>query len=97
MRTKKNHVVQRQVQHRLHLSPRNFGTNFHTKSAQHLVANHLFKLPHAFHFCNNQGKKETIDTLLMVGDINTWWKVVVNELGRLANFIDNWVRATNTI
>ena len=33
----------------------------------------------------------------MGGDSDTWWKSVVNELGRLANGIDKRVRATNTI
>ena len=33
----------------------------------------------------------------MGGDSGTWWKTVGNELGRLANDIDNWVKATNTI
>ena len=30
----------------------------------------------------------------MVGDSNTWWKAVVNELGRITNGLDNWVRVT---
>ena len=33
----------------------------------------------------------------MGGDSNNWWKVVGNELGILANGIDNLVRVTNTI
>ena len=33
----------------------------------------------------------------MGDDSDTWWKDVGNELGRLANGIDNHVRATNTI
>ena len=44
-----------------------------------------------------QGGKGTIDTLLLEKDSVTWWKSVVNELGRLANGIFNQVRATNTI
>ena len=32
----------------------------------------------------------------MGGDRKTWWKVVGNELGRLADGIDNWLRATKT-
>ena len=77
--------------------PHNFGTNFRTQSEQNLVANHLFELPPVFRIYNNQGEKETIDTLLMGGDRNTWWEAVGNELGRLANGIDNRVRATNMI
>ena len=33
----------------------------------------------------------------MVGDSDTWRKAVGNELGRLANEIDNQGRATSTI
>ena len=33
----------------------------------------------------------------MGDDSNTWCKAVGNELGRLANLIENWVRATNTM
>ena len=33
----------------------------------------------------------------MGGYSDTWWKEVENELERLANGIDNWVRATDTI
>ena len=46
---------------------------------------------------NNQVKKENIDTLLVISDRDTWWKVVGNELGRIANGIDNQVRVTNNI
>ena len=68
-----------------------------TQAAHHLVANQLFKLPHAFNIYNNQGKKETIDILFMGGDSNAWCKAVVNELVRLNNGVDKRVRATNTI
>ena len=86
-----------QVQHPLRRSLRNFRKTFRTQAAQHLVTNLLFNLPHALHIYNNQGKKETIDTLLLGKDSDTWWKAVGNELVRLANGIDNQVRATNTI
>ena len=33
----------------------------------------------------------------MVGDSNTWWKAVVNELGRITNGLDNWVRVTKNL
>ena len=33
----------------------------------------------------------------MGGGSDTWWKAVGNEIGRLANGVDNRVRATNTI
>ena len=97
LKARKTHVAPRKVQHQLRQSPRNVGTNYRTQVSQHLVSNHIFKLPHAYHIYNKQGKKETIDTLLMGGDSDTWWKAVGNELGRLANGIDNRVRATNTI
>ena len=71
--------------------------NFLTQAAQHLLSNHLSNLPHAFHINNNQGEKETIDTLLFGKDSDTWWKAVGNKLGRLANGVDNRVRDTHTI
>ena len=52
---------------------------------------------HALHIYNKKWGGGTIDTLSMGGDSDTWWKTVGNELGRLANDIDNWVKATNTI
>ena len=67
-----------QVQHKLCRYPRNVGTNFRTQAAHHLVANHLFKLPHTYHIYNNQVKKETTYTLLMGYDSDTWWKAVGN-------------------
>ena len=57
----------------------------------------MSNLPQDFHIYNNQGKKETIDTLLVGKHIEKWWKVVRNELGRLTNGINNQVRTTNTI
>ena len=84
-----------QVKHPLRRYPLNFRQNFHTQAAQHLSANYLFKLRHAFHIYNKQGKKETTDTLLIGGDSETWWKSVGNKLGILANGIGNRVQATN--
>ena len=95
--TKKNQSALLQVQHRLRCYPLNGSTNLCTQTAHHLVAKNLFKLLHAFHIYNKQGKKETIDTLLVSSYSDTWWKSVINELGRLYNGIDNQVRATNTI
>ena len=71
IKSRKTQAAPRQVQHWLRHYPRKVGTNFRTQSAQHLVANHLFKLLHAFHIYNNKSKKETIETLLMLGDSNT--------------------------
>ena len=33
----------------------------------------------------------------MGGDSDTWWKTVINKLGRISNGIENRVRATNKI
>ena len=97
IKTRKTQTAPQQVQHRLRRSPRNFGTNFRTQEAHHLVPNHFFKSLHDFHIYNKQDKKVAIDNLLMGGDSDTWWKAIGNELGRLANGIDNRVRANNTI
>ena len=96
-KARKTQAAPRQVQHCLRCSPLNLRKQFRTQAAQHLVANHLFNLQHAFHIYNKQEGKETIDTLLLGKDSDNWWKAVINELGRLANGIDNQVRATNTI
>ena len=96
-KARKTEVAPRQVQHRLRRSPRKFRQNFCTQAEQHLVANHLFNLTHNFHIYNKQGGKETIDALLMGKDSDTWWKAVGNEIGILANGIDNRVRATKSI
>ena len=76
LKARKKQAAPRKVQHRLRRSPHNVGKSFRTKAAQHLVANHLFKLPHGYQIYNNQGKKETIDTLLMGDASNTWRKAV---------------------
>ena len=94
LRTKQNQASTRKFQHLLRHSPHNFGINFRTQAAHQLVANHLFKLLHDLHIYNKKGKKETIETLLMGGDGDTWWKAVGNKLRRLANGIDIWVRPT---
>ena len=97
LKNRKTQVAPRQVQQQKFHSTRNFWKKIRTQAAQQLVRDHLFKLWHAFYIYNNQGKKETLDTLLMGCDSDTWQKAVVNELGILANAIDNQVRATNTI
>ena len=96
-KARKKNEAPRQVQHRLRRSPRNPRKKFSTQAAQHLVANHIFNLPHAFHIYNKQLKEETIDTLLLGKNGDTWWKADGNELGRLANGIENRVRENNTI
>ena len=72
LKARKQQAAPRQVQHRLQRSPRNVGTNFLTQASHHLVANHLFKLLHAYHIYNKKGGKENIYTLLMGGERNTW-------------------------
>ena len=88
-KARKTQTAPRQVQHRLSRSMRNFRKKFRTQEAQHLFVNHLFNLPHALHIYNKHEKKETIDNLLLGKDSGTWWKAAGNELGILANGIDN--------
>jgi hypothetical protein len=67
------------------------------QSLQHAQAvPHCFPL-HANHIYNAQGKKETIDTLLNGKDNPIWTTALSNELGRLAQGINNRVVATDTI
>ena len=51
---------------------------------------------HTFQIYNKQVKKETIDTLLVGNNIDTWRKVVGDELGRITNQNENQLRAKNT-
>ena len=97
LKARKTQATPQQVQHRLFCSPRKFIKKFLTQAAQKLVVNHLFSLPHAFHVYNEQGEKDITDTLLLGKESENWLKAVENELGRLANGIDNRLRATNTI
>jgi hypothetical protein len=50
------------------------------------------------HIYNDQGKKETINTLLAENDGPTWTNALCNEYGRLAQgFAGNTVLGTDTI
>ena len=61
----------------------------HAIQAFHHNVNHIYK---------DQGKKETIDTLLARNDGLTWTNASCNEYGRLAQeFIGNTVLSTDTI
>ena len=77
-KSRNTQAAPRQVQHRLRRSLWNFRQHFRTQAAQHLIANHLFNLQYALHIYNDKDKRETIDTLFMVGDSYTWWKAVGN-------------------
>ena len=58
IKARKPQAAPRKVQHRLFWSLRNVGKNVHNQAAQHILANHLFKLPHTSHIYNNQGKRK---------------------------------------
>ena len=62
----------------------NKSTNFKHKAATHLLAQHIFAKQSAAHVFNDNGKKETINTLLFGHDLTLWTKSLSNELGRLA-------------
>ena len=53
----KTQVAPRKVQHRLRRSLRSSRMFFRKQAAHHLVVNHIFNLPHAFHIYNKQGKR----------------------------------------
>ena len=86
-----------QVQHRLRCTLLNARTNFREQVTHHIMEQHMFNLPHAFHIYNNKGKKETIDNLVVGKHSDTWWKAVLNELIRISNIIGKLVRETNNI
>ena len=97
LKSRKPQLAPQKFQHRLIRPPQNIGPNFRTKAVHHLVAKNLFKLPHDYHIYNKKGEKEITYNILLLGDSGTCWKAVGNELVRLANGIDNLVKATNTI
>ena len=57
-------------------------------SQHHLIANHIYR---------DDGKKETIDSLLDGKDSATWSKSLSNEWGRLSKGNDHGVKGTETI
>ena len=72
-------------------------TNFKDKAAKYLLAQHIFAKQMAGHVFNNNGKKETINTLLFGHDSKIWTRSMSNELGRLAQGNIYGVTATDTI
>ena len=72
-------------------------TNFKDRAAKHILAQHIFSKHSAAHVFNENGKKETINTLLFGRDSGLWTKSMSNELGRLAQGNIHGVRATDTI
>jgi hypothetical protein len=66
-------------------------------SLQHMHAIQTFQ-HNVNHIYNDQGKKETIDTLLAGNNGPTWTNALCNEYGRLAQgFTGNTVLSTDTI
>ena len=77
-KARKTQAAPQQTQHCLLRPPGKFRQIFRTQVAQHLGFNHIFNLPHDLHIYNEQGKQETIDTLLLGNDSDSWWKAVGN-------------------
>ena len=57
----------------------------------------MFAMPSCNHVYNDSGKKETIDSLLKGTMRDTWSVALSNELGRLAQGVEDRVIATDTI
>ena len=75
----------------------NQGTNFRRFAIQHVQAMHLFSKPSVNHVYDENGKRQTIDTLLK-GTMKETWKIgLSNELGRLAQGVGTRVDGTDTI
>ena len=85
-----------QVRYNLRKVP-NKPTNFKDKAAKYLLAQHIFAKHSAAHVFNDNGQKETINTLLFGHDSAVWTKSMSNELGRLAQGNIYGVKATDTI
>ena len=73
------------------------GTNFRQYAVQHLQAEQMFTMPTCNHVYNDSGKKETIDSLLKGKMGDTWSIALSNELGRLAQGVEDRVIGTDTI
>ena len=73
------------------------GTNFCHSAVQHLQAEQMFTMPTCNHVYNDSGKKETIDSLLKGKMGDTWSIALSNELGRLAQGVEDRVIGTDTI
>ena len=57
----------------------------------------MFAMPSCNHLYDDSGKKETIDSLLKEKMKDTWSIALSNELGRLAEGVEDRVIATDTI
>jgi hypothetical protein len=82
-----------QQQHFIH----SHGTNFRHLAAQHMQAKEFFQTPVVNHVYDETGRKETIDSLLKGKMKSTWSTAISNELGRLAQGIQDRVVPTDTI
>ena len=71
--------------------------NLRTLAAKYLLAQHIFAKQSAAHVFNENGQKETINTLLFGRSAGLWTKSMSNELGRLAQGNIYGVTATDTI
>ncbi len=70
--------------------------NFQRRRLQH-HAQHIFAQPHVNHIYNEQGKKETLQSLRTGPNKEIWERALSNEYGRLAQGNDFGVQGTNTI
>ena len=77
--------------------PFQHGTNFRQYAVQHLQAQQMFAIPSCNHVYNTSGKKETIDSLLKGTMKDTWSVALSNELGHLAQGVEDRVIGTDTI
>ena len=81
-------------------SQHNYRLRSTTKSTNqpHLIAQHLFNITSAvYHIFREDGKKETIDSLLKGKNSSVWERSLSNEWGRLAQGNDNAIKGTDTI
>ena len=72
-------------------------TSFKHRAAKYILAQHIFAQQSAAHVFNENGQKETINTLLFGTNAGIWTKSMSNELGRLAQGNIHGVKATDTI
>ena len=73
------------------------GTNFRSQAAQYLVAQHIFNTTHVSHIYDDNGKKETLTSLLSGDNKELWTQALSNEWGRVANGNIFGIKGTETL
>ena len=80
------------LQYRLHC----YGENFRARSADHLVAQQIFRFQ-TNHIYKHKGKKETVTSLIIGPNKQIWLRALSHKVGQLVQGSDHGVQSTVTI